>query len=126
MLLMLCGITVSGAQADSLTRKLMGDYESKAPSKMTLRTIVMGENSEAIAAEIVIADPECTGAISGLGKSDGRTIRLKPYMPSSPEAQSCELIITLDKSGKIATVSEDKCSDYHGAQCEFKGTLRTK
>ena len=126
MLLMFCGITVSGAHADSLTRKLRGDYESKGPSTMTLRTIVMGENSEAVAAEIVIADRECTGAISGIGKSDGRTIKIKPYVPSSSELQSCELTISLDKSGKIATVSEDKCSDYHGAQCEFTGTRRAK
>lgn len=117
------GVTVNNARADDLIRKLMGNYTSTKPWKMSLRTIVMGENSEVVAAEIVIADRQCTGAISGLGRSDGGTIRIKPYMPNSPETQSCELIISLDKSGKTATVAENKCSDYHGAQCEFKGTL---
>jgi len=126
ILLAFLAITVSSAHADELTRKLMGDYASKQPWRMTLRTIVMGENNEAVAAEIVIADQQCTGAISGLGKSDGRTIRIKPYMPSSSEAQSCELIISLDKSGKRVTVAESGCSDYHGAQCEFRGTLLAK
>lgn len=118
--------TVTAAHADELTRKLKGDYTSTKPLKMTLRTIVMGEDNEAVAAEIVIADPQCTGAISGLGKSDGRTVKIKPYMPSSPEAQSCEITVSVDKSGKTATISETKCPDYHGAQCEFKGTLLAK
>jgi hypothetical protein len=124
--LALLAITVSAAHADELTRKLKSDYTSRKPQWMTLHTIVMGEDNDAVAAEIVIADQQCTGAFSGLGKSDGRTIRIKPYMPSSPAAQACEIIVSLDKSGKIATVSEAKCSDYHGAQCEFKGTLLAK
>jgi hypothetical protein len=86
----------------------------------------MGEDNQVAAAEIVIADQQCTGAISGLGKSDGRSLKIKPYMPSSPEWQSCEITVILDKSGKTATVTETKCSDYHGAQCEFKGTLLAK
>lgn len=124
--LALLAITVTAAHADELTRKLKGDYTSTKPQKMALRTIVMGEDNEAVAAEIVIADQQCTGAISGLGKSDGRTIKIKPYMPSIPEAQSCEITISLDKSGKTATVSETKCLDYHGAQCEFQGTFIAK
>jgi hypothetical protein len=117
---------VATAQADELTRKLKGEYASTKPQKMTLRTIVMGEDNEAVAAEIVIADQQCTGAMSGLGRSDGRAIRIRPYMPSSPKLQPCEIIISLDKSGKKATVSEAKCLDYHGAQCEFKGSLLAK
>jgi hypothetical protein len=89
---------------------------------MSLRSITVGDKEQVVAAEIFVGAPGCSGSFSGIGTSDCKSLEIRPYKPSSREGQ-CVITAKLDKSGKTATVSEDNCSDYHGAQCEFSGKL---
>jgi hypothetical protein len=125
LLLILAPALVSSAHADPQIQKLRGTYEAKESQIISLRTIALGEDNQAVAAEIVVAAKGCSGAISGLGASDGKAIKIKPYM-REPSSQACEVTIILDKSGKVATISEENCLDFHGAQCAFSGELRAK
>jgi len=114
------------AAIDPLLQNLRDEYNASRPWNMTLRTIVMGENERAVAAEIIIGAPGCSGAFSGLGTSDGKVLKIRPYKAEPDDGGQCVLSIKLDKSGKIATVSEDSCTYFHGAQCEFSGKLSAK
>jgi hypothetical protein len=117
-----CGL----AHADPLIQKLRGEYTAKSPLPMSLRTIILGEENSAFAAEIIVGDKSCSGAMSGVGKSDGKVLKFKPYPSSESNGGKCEVTITLDKAGTAASISESACSDYHGAQCLFEGALRAK
>lgn len=125
LLILVCTLS-SSAHADSQIKRLRGTYEAKTSQTISLRTIALGEDNQAVAAEFVVAAKGCSGALSGLGASDGKAIKIKPYMPSEPSAQACEVTIHLDKSGKVVTISEENCLDFHGAQCNFSGELRAK
>jgi hypothetical protein len=109
---LIAALSISNALADPLIQKLRGNYEAKIPWKISLSTIAMGENDQTVAAQIVVADKGCSGAMSALGASDGNTIKVRLYMPSESTSQSCEVSITLDKSGTVATISEESCLDF--------------
>jgi len=117
---------ISSAHADPQIQKLRETYETKAAQTISLRTIALGEDNQAVAVEIVVAAKGCSGVLSGLGTSDGKAIKIRPYLSSEPSSRACEVTISLDKSGKVAIVSEENCLDFHGAQCAFSGELRAK
>jgi hypothetical protein len=66
------------------------------------------------------------GKTNKCATSDGKAIKIRPYMPSEPPSQACEVTISLDKSGKVAIISEENFLDFHGAQYAFSGELRAK
>jgi hypothetical protein len=126
LLLIFAQALLSSAHADPQIQKLRGTYEAKTSQTISLRTIALGEDNQAVAAEIVVAAKGCSGALSGLGASDGKAVKVRPYMASEPSSQACEVTISLDNSGKVATISEENCLDFHGAQCAFSGELRAR
>lgn len=120
------GCICVSAHADSLLQHLRGEYVASQPWVMSLRTITIGDDERAVAAEIFVGMPGCSGAFSGIGTSDGQFLKIRPYKSAFPEERQCILTVKLDKTGKTATVSEEHCSDYHGTQCTFTGKLISK
>jgi len=59
----------------------------------------------------------CAGSIEGFGTRSGETLTLR----QKGTAQVC--IVTIRFAGETAEVSEEMCSDYHGAACGFRGTF---
>ena len=60
----------------------------------------------------------CVGSIEGSGPISGDTITLT----KEKDGQVCTIAIKF--AGETAAISENNCSDYHGAACGFHGTLK--
>jgi hypothetical protein len=60
----------------------------------------------------------CIGSIEGTGPLSGDTITL------SKEKDGRVCTIAIKFAGETAAISENNCSDYHGAACGFQGTLK--
>lgn len=60
----------------------------------------------------------CSGAFEGVGRIEGAT--LVAHLTEKDDA--CRLTISRTSTG--ITITEDKCGAWHGASCDFNGTLR--
>ncbi len=60
----------------------------------------------------------CVGSIEGFGPLSGDTITLT----KEKDGRVCTIAIKF--AGETAAISENNCSDYHGASCGFHGTLK--
>lgn len=123
-------LLLSAAQAATpLLQRLYGEYSAEKPFSTTLRIVVVGEGHKAderlIAAEIFVGTPGCSGSFTGVGKVEKDRLVLRTYKPKDP-AEACTVTVELNKTGKVATLSESNCSSYHGGACEFSGTLTSK
>lgn len=113
------------AWADPVTQMLRSEYHALTPWDTSLRTIVVGETEELVAADIIVSSPRCNGWFSGIGAVENGQIVIRSYKPQEAW-QNCVLTIKLTAKGKTAEVSEENCSGFHGASCSFEGTLKAK
>lgn len=60
----------------------------------------------------------CSGAFEGVGHIEGA--KLVAHLNEKDDA--CRLTISRTATG--ITITEDKCGAWHGASCDFNGTLR--
>ncbi|MDO9414380.1 MAG: hypothetical protein Q7T81_17555 [Pseudolabrys sp.] len=60
----------------------------------------------------------CMGEFDGIGKVEGKTLIVR----KPDKTDTCKL--TLTQAGKTLSVKEDRCLTWHGASCQFEGTLR--
>lgn len=85
-----------------------------------LRTIVLDAETGDIAASTEVVIPPCSGQIAGLGKLEENTLRFTPYTKTAG-GKECVISVRFNKTGKIGVISEENCSDYHGASCGWEG-----
>lgn len=87
--------------------------------------IVLDGDAGLVAAEATVAIEGCTGSFTGTGTLNGNVLELRPYRKEEG-TEHCVVTMTFDKTGTTATLIEDRCSYFHGAQCAFEGTLKAK
>jgi hypothetical protein len=69
--------------------------------------------------EMSVSSPSgCVGSIEGFGSLSGDTITMR----KEKNGRSCTIAIRF--AGAMAEISENNCSDYHGATCGFRGVLK--
>lgn len=100
-------------------------YQGGEPSSLQVRTIVLDGDAGLVAAEATVAIEGCSGSFTGTGTLKGNVLELRPYRTEA-ETENCVVTLTFDKTGTTATLVEDRCSYFHGAQCAFEGTLKAK
>lgn len=64
----------------------------------------------------------CAGSVRGHATARGDTLTLR--VRDEPDLPIC--VLTLRRSGRTITVSEQDCISFHGASCAFDGTLTRK
>jgi hypothetical protein len=62
----------------------------------------------------------CSGAFEGIGKIEGA--KLIAHLNEKDDA--CRLVISRTRTG--VKIEEDGCITWHGASCDFNGTLRKR
>ncbi len=96
-----------------------GTYSGKAydgsKTKLHIKSLGNGKVS-------LNASTENTGGYSG--SIDDATASLQGNVATFMGEDSCKLVIEF--KGKKATVQEENCSFYHGAQCTFDGVYSKK
>ena len=111
-----------------------GEYQGRGGTNILfMRTLVIDSSREKgatgsietgiVAARIHTSKPgRCVGQFSGIGKFYDSTLRLRPINATSGAAD-CVISVIFDRSGKTATIKQDRCTYYHGAECDFEGDL---
>lgn len=110
---------------DYLAAKIGGDWSGKGAWNLDMTLIVLDVIEGAVAADLTVGNRDCSGGIAGLGKLRGNVLTLTPYKKEEG-GEACVVTITFDASGKAASVSESQCGYYHGAACEFRGSIKRK
>lgn len=68
--------------------------------------------------DFVAGNPGCSGSIDGTGTVKGKTFEFVKH----DDPNTCNIVIKF--SGDLAEVSEDGCTPWHGAGCQFEGTYK--
>jgi hypothetical protein len=124
-------VLMAAAQAATtpVLQRVHGEYSAEKPFSTSMRMVVVGDGDKAgdrlIAAEILVGTPGCSGSFTGVGTVEKDRIILRTYKPKDP-SEACTVTVEVNKTGKAVTLSESNCSYYHGAACEFSGTLTSK
>ena len=101
---------------------VQGDYEGRGEGALSMRTLVLDDEKNIVAANVGVGAQGCGGNFTGIGELRGNTLRLRPYS-KAPDNAACSITVTFDKSGKTAAMEESSCQYYHGAACGFSGKL---
>jgi len=74
-----------------------------------------------MAATSVVTQGVCAGEISGIGKLNGPTLRIEPYVKEEGGEQ-CVLQVEFSKDWSRARLTEGRgCIVYHGQSCAWEG-----
>jgi len=68
--------------------------------------------------EFVAGNPGCSGSIDGTGTVKSNAFEFVKH----DDSNTCKIVIQF--SGVHAEVSEDGCTPWHGAGCQFEGTYK--
>lgn len=83
------------------------------------------EKPEFLVIELVAgqSEPPCGGAITLYGKPEGGRVTGQGFDPGDRDASACRVRFSLDASGYLQAQTAGACSAYHGAACEFDGSM---
>jgi hypothetical protein len=70
--------------------------------------------------EAVVGAEGCSGLFDGVGRIEGAG--LVAHITEKDDA--CRLVISRTRTG--IKIEEDGCTNWHGASCDFNGTLRKR
>jgi hypothetical protein len=62
----------------------------------------------------------CSGSLVGNASSSGNRLVVRQAIPDG----SGQCTVTFTRNGSALSVAENRCSYFHGASCEFNGTLQ--
>jgi hypothetical protein len=103
------GITSGESAAETYTGELVGGSG----------TLSIGKGREGVMhVSIGVSGHGCAGHVEGNAREDGPTLRLV----RASNGDECSLDIT--RGHRSATVVEHRCPIFHGASCDFGGTLQ--
>ena len=96
-----------------------GKYDASKDSYRHSATITRTPNGS-YKVNVSVSMRGCLGAFDGIGKIEGATLVAR----TTEKDDTCRL--TISKTSNGIAVNEDKCMAWHGASCEFSGTLRKR
>lgn len=67
---------------------------------------------------VYVGTEGCSGAFDGVARVEGADLVAR----TAEKDDVCRLIISKTRTG--VKITEDSCGDWHGASCDFNGTLR--
>jgi hypothetical protein len=85
--------------------------------------IIKKRGVDSYAVELVVGTPGCTGAFDGIGRVEGARLAVRTPPPADPN-DKC--VISVSRRGAVLEVTEDRCTDFHGASCEFSGKYKKR
>ena len=72
---------------------------------------------------IAVGTKGCSGLFEGAGTVQGSKLVARV---NDPDAKDDKCRIEISRSPKGIVVQEDQCMTWHGASCDFEGTLRKR
>lgn len=95
-----------------------GEFSSKS---VRIKTLLLDPEKGIVAASATVTEGTCSGHLAGIGKMNGRTLLLEPYVKAEGGEQ-CVLQISFDLKWSKSKVVEGKhCTAYHGVSCAWEG-----
>lgn len=104
--------------------EIYDEYESTSGNvSLGARTLALDVNRETFAVEFRVSQQGCFGSMSGIARISGNSLKITPYVKESKE-DKCKVSVSFGNSGKTLKIKEESsCLYWHGAECEFSGTL---
>lgn len=116
-LLMVAGPAVAAGPGFSAE----GIYERKGSYAQAAKIIAI-DTPDQFAASFSTGTRGCGGSVGMLGKATGPKQIL--FTKRDDAGGLCKITVTFGPDYKTAKVSEDGCTSYHGASCDFDGDLK--
>lgn len=111
-------IALSGTGSAS-AQSLAGHYEDNRNGRYSTLTISdAGGGRYRVNADIGV--PRCMGTLNGTGRMSGDAL----VVSQREGGQTCTL--TIRRRGNALSVSQNNCSMFHGASCEFTGLYQRR
>jgi hypothetical protein len=109
----LCGFTLAAANAADFAGKYTfsrGGYSQEADIALAA--------DGAYKVEVYAGTDGCSGAFEGVGNIEGANLVAR----TTEKDDACRLVFSRTRAG--VRIDEDNCLNWHGASCDFNGTLR--
>lgn len=124
-LLLLLTLIVAQSCSDSANQQFAeGSYKGESTgTDISLSLSNSGANKQSVHADVSVTNSAgCSGELSGQGLLAGNILRI---IPDGNDNENGNCIVTVTFSGTdSATITESKCSSYHGVNCSFSGALK--
>ncbi|MBB3117705.1 hypothetical protein [Pseudoduganella violacea] len=85
-----------------------------------LKTLLLDPEKGIVAASATVTQGACSGHIAGIGKINGRTLLLEPYVKAESHEQ-CVLQVSFDQKWTKGKVEGKNCAAYLGTSCGWEG-----
>lgn len=111
-----CGLTFAAANAADFTGNYIfarGGYSQEAD-------IAHAADDGIYKVEVYVGTDGCSGAFDGVGHIEGADLVAR----TTEKDDVCRLVISKTRAG--VKITEDSCGYWHGASCDFNGTLRKR
>jgi len=112
----LCGLTLVAGSAAAFEGKYVfndGGYSQEA--------IITRAADGSYKVDVYVGVEGCSGAFTGVGRIEGADL----VADGKEDIYACRLVISKTRTG--VTIKEgDGCLAFHGASCEFNGTLHKR
>lgn len=116
LVFLFASVTMSSSHAQFM--RVEGAFASKS---VELKTLILDPEKGVVAASTTVTEGACSGSIAGIGKMNGKTLLIEPYVKAEGGEQ-CVLQVSFDPKWSRAKVTEGKgCVPYHGAACSWEG-----
>ncbi|MEA1835138.1 hypothetical protein U8607_23920 [Methylobacterium durans] len=103
-----------------------GRYHGPGEGRLDLQMYKLGDGSDIhfVIAETTIPN-ECSGEVRGLAMASGQgTFVLRQKDKDGDEV--CTLTLRFSPDGKRVRMTQQDCGNFHGASCDFVGTLKRR
>lgn len=114
---MVLALAAAAGSGEAQGLRVEGSYAAEGAK---LLVVVLDRDSMAVAASSTVVNGACSGRIAGSGSIRNHTLRLIPH-GNKDEPGSCVLEVKFSKDGKRATVTGQRCEEFHGAACGWEG-----
>ena len=116
IIVLCCFASPAFAQSD-----WVGNYASRhGPYSLSAKISPNAGGTFKVKVEVASQRPSCMGEVETTAEMKGSELVTQP----AEKGDECRL--TISKSGTGITLKEDKCSTWHGAACEFSGSLKRR
>lgn len=106
--------------ADPSSDPWVGKWDSAGALSATIRR--GAARPDYLVIDLYTGALSCSGAVTLYGKPKGNTVLGESYDPKDPSAPVCRVELAFDK-GVLKTQVVGSCTSYHGASCDFDGTM---
>jgi hypothetical protein len=112
LIAVICGFVLVSSDAVAFE----GNYARSGP-QFRQSVVIKRNHDGTYGVKLAVKSRLCTGALDATGKLEGRDL----VATVNADHDDCE--VTISRHGATISVTETKCLNWHGAACDFNGTL---